>query len=67
MYAVLRIDRLFQHNNKEWNNKIEIFHLQLFSLNFNERIQENKILLIFSPEVFEMVSAFFPSRVSSHL
>ena len=20
MYAVLRIDRLFQHNNKEWNN-----------------------------------------------
>ena len=20
MYAVLRIDRLFQYNNKEWNN-----------------------------------------------
>lgn len=52
---------------KNRTTKAEIFQLQLFSLNFNETIQENKILLIFSPEVFETVSAFFPSRVFSCL
>lgn len=41
---------------KNGMTKTEIFHLQLFSQNFNENIQENKILLISSPEVFEWFS-----------